>query len=78
MLRQACEKVPTAATQLKIMSTVKATMVDCPGNIFRIFRIDEEIYSLFIRMLFSWNELEKHFKNNRPYFQIVELKCMKL
>ena len=32
-LLQVCERIPTIATQLKILSTVKATMLGAQGNI---------------------------------------------
>ena len=33
-LLQVCERIPTIATQLKILSTVKATMLGAQGDIF--------------------------------------------
>lgn len=36
-LLQVCERIPTIATQLKILSTVKATMLGSQGNIHNHF-----------------------------------------
>ena len=36
-LLQVCERIPTIATQLKILSTVKATMLGAQGNLTNIF-----------------------------------------
>lgn len=36
-LLQVCERIPTIATQLKILSTVKATMLGAQGKLLRLF-----------------------------------------
>ena len=53
-LLQVCERIPTIATQLKILSTVKATMLGAQGNKLHQRFFASFFFQFFISFLFSF------------------------
>ena len=49
-LLQVCERIPTIATQLKILSTVKATMLGAQGN-----KLHQRFFASFFFFNFSFH-----------------------